>query len=49
MNKKIDFATIQSKMVKESVDGASEWKSVKDIPRIKMFEIIERIQKKTKK
>ena len=48
-DKKIDFATIQNKMVKESVDGASEWKSVKDIPRIKMFEIIERIQKKSKK
>ena len=44
--KKINFASIKEKMVKEAVDGALEWGSVKDIPRIKMFEIIERIQKK---
>jgi hypothetical protein len=28
------------------VDGADGWGSIKDIPRIKMFEIIERMQKK---
>ena len=43
--KKINFASIKDKMVKEAVDGASKWGSVKDIPRIKMFEIIERMQK----
>ena len=44
--KKVNFASIKDKMVKEAVDGAEGWGSVKDIPRIKMFEIIERMQKK---
>jgi hypothetical protein len=44
--KKVNFASIKDKMVKEAVDGADGWGSVKDIPRIKMFEIIERMQKK---
>ena len=44
--KKIDFTVIKEKMVKEEVKGASEWESVRDIPRLKMFEIIERMQKK---
>ena len=45
-DKKIDFGTIRAKMVKEAVEGADEWKTVKDIPRLKMFELIERMQKK---
>ena len=45
--KKVNFASIKDKMVKEAVDGADGWASVKDIPRIKMFEIIERMQKKS--
>ena len=44
--KKIEFASIRDKMVKEGADGADSWDTVKDIPRLKMFEIIERIQKK---
>tara|TARA_R110000850_G_scaffold252122_1_gene377280 strand:- start:769 stop:1482 length:714 start_codon:yes stop_codon:yes gene_type:complete len=44
--KKINFSVIKAKMVKEAVDGADRWDSIKDIPRIKMFEIIERMQKK---
>lgn len=44
--KNIDFGAIKAKMVKESVKGAVEWNSVKDIPRLKMFELIERMQKK---
>ena len=44
--KKINFSVIKDKMVKEAVDGASNWNTIKDIPRIKMFEIIERMQKK---
>ena len=44
--KNIDFSAIKSKMVKEAVKGAGEWDSVKDIPRLKMFELIERMQKK---
>ena len=45
-DKKIDFGTIRAKMVKEAVEGADEWKTVKDIPRLKMFDLIERMQKK---
>lgn len=44
--KKIEFQTIKAKMVKEEIEGASDWDNVKDIPRLKMFELIERIQKK---
>ena len=44
--KKIEFASIRDKMVKEGADGADDWNTIKDIPRLKMFEIIERIQKK---
>ena len=44
--KKINFSTIKDKMVKEAVEGADAWGTIKDIPRIKMFEIIERMQKK---
>jgi len=44
--KEVDFGAIKSKMVKEGVKGAEEWNSVKDIPRLKMFELIERMQKK---
>tara|TARA_R110002020_G_scaffold2759_1_gene12956 strand:- start:2 stop:715 length:714 start_codon:yes stop_codon:yes gene_type:complete len=44
--KKINFSSIKDKMVKEAVAGADGWGSIKDIPRIKMFEIIERMQKK---
>ena len=43
--KKIEFQTIQAKMIKEEIDGASEWQTIKDIPRLKMFEIIERLKK----
>ena len=44
--KKVNFTDIKAKMVTEKVDGADSWDSVKDIPRLKMFEIIERMQKK---
>ena len=44
--KKIEFQSIKAKMVKEEIEGASGWNNVKDIPRLKMFELIERIQKK---
>tara|TARA_R100001082_G_scaffold48047_3_gene25807 strand:+ start:17245 stop:17967 length:723 start_codon:yes stop_codon:yes gene_type:complete len=47
--KKVKFTDIKAKMVTEKVDGADEWDSIKDIPRLKMFEIIERMQKKTAK
>ena len=47
--KKITFESIKGKMVNEKVDGADAWSSIKDIPRLKMFEIIERMQKKAVK
>ena len=47
--KKITFESIKGKMVNEKVDGADAWGSIKDIPRLKMFEIIERMQKKAVK
>lgn len=47
--KRIEFMDIKAKMVNEKVDGADSWNSIKDIPRLKMFEIIERMQKKTVK
>ena len=47
--KKITFDTLKIKMVTEKVDGAESWATTKDIPRLKMFEIIERMQKKTAK
>jgi len=47
--KKITFDTLKVKMVNEKVDGSDSWGSIKDIPRLKMFEIIERMQKKTAK
>ena len=48
-DKKVAFTDIKAKMVSEKVDGADKWDSVKDIPRLKMFEIIERMQKKAAK
>jgi|TARA_R110002020_G_scaffold115287_2_gene265073 hypothetical protein len=47
--KKITFDTLKIKMVNEKVDGADSWSTTKDIPRLKMFEIIERMQKKAAK
>ena len=44
--KEVDFGAIKTKMIKEGVKGAEEWDSLKDIPRLKMFELIERMQKK---
>ena len=44
--KQIEFESIKARMVKEEINGASDWNTLKDIPRLKMFEIIERLQKK---
>ena len=44
--KGINFEAIKAKMIKEAVEGAVKWNSVKDIPRLQMFTLMERIQKK---
>ncbi len=44
--KGINFEAIKAKMIKEAVEGAGKWNSVKDIPRLQMFTLMERIQKK---
>lgn len=44
--KNMEFESIKNRMVKEEIKGASDWNTLKDIPRLKMFEIIERLQKK---
>ena len=44
----ITFEQVKTKMIAEKTDDAKKWNSVKDIPRLTAFEIIDRIQKKAK-
>ena len=44
-SKGIAFETVKSKLEKEKFDGASALASVGDIPKIKCFELIERMKK----
>tara|TARA_Y100000361_G_scaffold114222_1_gene104673 strand:- start:259 stop:1008 length:750 start_codon:yes stop_codon:yes gene_type:complete len=44
----ITFEQVKTKMIAEKNDDAKKWNSVKDIPRLTAFEIIDRIQKKAK-
>ena len=44
-DKKVTFAMIKTKMIEEKVKNAAEFESIKDIPKIKAFELIERIKK----
>lgn len=47
MNEKhVTFEEIKSKMVTEGVEGAAELNSIVDIPKVKTFELIERLRKK---
>ena len=39
---------VRSKLIEENNSDAKKWGSVKDIPRLTAFEIIDRIQKKAK-
>lgn len=43
---KITFELIKDKLVKEKVENANEFRSFADIPKIKQFELIERIKRK---
>ena len=44
----ITFEQVRSKLIEENNSDAKKWGSVKDIPRLTAFEIIDRIQKKAK-
>jgi hypothetical protein len=44
-DKSISFDSLKKKLIKENFDNASELKSINDIPKVKIFELIERIKK----
>jgi hypothetical protein len=44
-DKGISFETLKKRLTKEKVDGAEGFKTVNDIPKVKIFELIERIKK----
>ena len=44
----ITFEQVRTKLIEENNTDAKKWSSVKDIPRLTAFEIIDRIQKKAK-
>ena len=44
-DKKVSFAMIKTKLIDEDVKNAGKFESIKDIPNIKAFELIERIKK----
>jgi hypothetical protein len=44
-DKGISFETLKKRLTKEKLDGAEALKSVNDIPKVKIFELIERIKK----
>ena len=43
--KNLSFSKVKEKLIKENYTGAENFTSVLDIPKIKIFELIERIQK----
>jgi hypothetical protein len=43
--KDIPFSAVKKKLIEEKVDGASEFNSIQDVPRLQVFELIERLQK----
>lgn len=44
-NKKIEFKQIKQKLIKENYPEAETFNSIEDVPKSKIFELIERIQK----
>jgi hypothetical protein len=44
-DKGISFDILKKKLVKEKFDGAENFNSIKDVPKSKVFELIERIKK----
>lgn len=45
----LNFDTIKAKLISENDEDASDWNSISDIPKKRIFEIIERIKRKNKK
>lgn len=46
MNEKgVSFSVVKKKLVDEKVDGAESFESINDVPRLQIFELIERLQK----
>jgi len=43
--KNITFEILKKKLIKEKFDGADSLSCIKDIPKSKVFELIERIKK----
>lgn len=43
--KKVSFEYLKKKMVEEKCDGAESWNGVDDIPKLKIFELINRLSK----
>ena len=48
-DKGVTFEQIKGKLVKEKYEDAEELKSVNDLPKFKMFELVERLKKVKKK
>ena len=48
-DKGVTFDQIKSKLIKEGYEDAENLKSVSDLPKFKMFELVERLKKVEKK
>ena len=44
-DKSINFETLKKKLIKENIENADKFNSILDIPKVKIFELIERIKK----
>jgi hypothetical protein len=47
VEKSVSFDELKAKLVKEGVENASNFAAVSDIPTVKVFELIQRLKKKT--
>lgn len=47
VEKGVSFEKIKNKLIEENVSGADKFVSIQNIPKIKVFELIERLKKKT--
>ena len=45
LEKEVAFSVVKKKLVEEKIDGASDFNSIQDVPRLQVFELIERLQK----
>ena len=46
-DKNVSFDQLKARLAKEGFSGAEELESTADIPKVKVFELIQRIKKKT--